>query len=220
MLIMIFLTGCLATAKPNDPAYAPVKPATAQPSTLTTGAIYQAGFERRLYEDNRARNVGDILTIVLQETTSASKKAETKTSKNTEVDMPNPTVFGNLPQFSAFGRYENTLQQSAEADRSFEGKGESKQENDLSGSITVTVAEVMANGNLMVRGEKWISLNRGDEYIRLTGIVRPDDVNPDNTVSSTKVADARITYSGSGEVSDSNAAGWLGRFFSSVIWPF
>jgi flagellar L-ring protein FlgH len=84
----------------------------------------------------------------------------------------------------------------------------------------VTVADVLPNGNLVVRGEKWLTLNQGDEYIQISGIVRPIDIRTDNTVLSGLVADARITYSGKGMVADSNKMGWLSRFFASAIWPF
>ncbi len=104
--------------------------------------------------------------------------------------------------------------------REFESTGDADQSNSLSGNITVSIAEVLPNGVLRVRGEKWLTLNRGDEYIRLSGLVRPEDIAPDNTVQSTRLADARISYSGTGEVHDANAMGWLAKFFISPIWPF
>jgi flagellar L-ring protein precursor FlgH len=90
----------------------------------------------------------------------------------------------------------------------------------LTGDITVTIAQVLANGNLVVRGEKWLTLNQGEEFIQISGIVRPADISPDNSVPSLRLADARITYSGKGQVANSNRPGWLNRFFSSVVWPF
>ena len=92
--------------------------------------------------------------------------------------------------------------------------------NSLSGNITVTVHDVLPNGVLMVKGEKWLTLNQGDEYIRISGMVRPQDIGSDNTVESTKLADARIAYSGTGSVNDSNVMGWMSRFFIGAIWPF
>jgi flagellar L-ring protein precursor FlgH len=103
-------------------------------------------------------------------------------------------------------------------ERSFEGSAKSDQSNSLRGSISVTVAEVLPNGILRIRGEKWLKLNQGDEYIRLTGLVRPEDIGTDNTIPSSKVADARIAYGGTGEFDDANRMGWLSRFFNSEWW--
>jgi flagellar L-ring protein precursor FlgH len=104
--------------------------------------------------------------------------------------------------------------------RSFEGEADASQSNSLSGAITVTIADVLPNGNLVVRGEKWLTLNQGEEFIQVSGIVRPQDVTTANTVLSTQIADARITYSGKGTLADSNRMGWLARFFNSPVWPF
>ncbi|WP_313327993.1 flagellar basal body L-ring protein FlgH, partial [Stutzerimonas balearica] len=98
--------------------------------------------------------------------------------------------------------------------------GQAGQSNSLSGSITVTVSEVLPNGILAVRGEKWLTLNTGDELVRIAGLVRSDDISTDNTVSSMRVADARITYSGTGAFADASQPGWLSRFFVSPLWPF
>jgi flagellar L-ring protein precursor FlgH len=92
--------------------------------------------------------------------------------------------------------------------------------NSLSGNITVTIHQVMPNGTMLVRGEKWLTLNQGDEYIRVSGLVRPQDIGPDNSIESTRLADARITYSGTGATHDANVMGWLARFFISPLWPF
>ncbi|HKK03898.1 MAG TPA: flagellar basal body L-ring protein FlgH, partial [Gammaproteobacteria bacterium] len=103
---------------------------------------------------------------------------------------------------------------------SFDGEGDAAQSNQLEGSITVTVSEVLPNGNLVIQGEKWVKINQGQEYIRLRGIVRPVDIGPDNTVLSTQVADAQLAYGGTGVVAQSNSPGWLTRFFNSPLWPF
>jgi flagellar L-ring protein precursor FlgH len=102
----------------------------------------------------------------------------------------------------------------------FAGEGTSDMSNSLSGSITVSVHEVLPNGVLLVRGEKWLTLNQGDEYIRLSGLVRPQDIGADNTLSSNKLADARIAYSGTGSVTDTNVMGWVSKFFISALMPF
>ena len=112
------------------------------------------------------------------------------------------------------------MNNSITGDRAFDGKADSSQSNSLIGNITVSVAERLPNGNLLVRGEKLININQGEEYIRLQGIIRPVDIGPDNAVASTKVADAKISYSARGALADSNKQGWLSRFFNSPIFPF
>ncbi len=112
------------------------------------------------------------------------------------------------------------LETSAGFERDLQALAQSRQSNELSGSVAVTVQAVYPNGNLLVSGEKWVSLNTGDEYIRLSGIVRAVDVGTDNSVLSTQIADARIQYSGRGAVADSNRPGLLARFFVNPIWPF
>ncbi len=214
-LCVVWMGGCAHTQP--DPAFAATRPPAAAPQQQNGGAIYQAGYSMFLFEDQRARRVGDILTVVLTETTSATKEANTSTDKTNEVAIANPKLFGyTLPH----GTSPTTLENSLSSEQKFEGKGSSKQNNSLAGTISVTVFEVQGNGNLMVRGEKMMTLNQGDEYVRISGIVRPQDIRPDNTVLSTQVADARIVYSGRGSVAESNAIGWLGRFFLGPLWPF
>jgi flagellar L-ring protein precursor FlgH len=104
--------------------------------------------------------------------------------------------------------------------RSFAGQSDSSQSNRIDGTITVSVVERLANGNLVVSGDKWITINRGEELVRVTGIVRPVDIGPDNSVVSTKVANARIDYRGVGTLASSNSPGWLTRFFNSPWFPF
>ena len=146
----------------------------------------------------------------------ASKSASTGTSRTAAVDTGNPVVLGRTITQDGLP----VLSSSVDANQSFEGAGSSSQSNQLLGDITVTVADVLANGNLVVRGEKWLTLNQGEEYIQVSGIVRPSDIRPDNSVESLRLADARIAYSGQGHVANSNRPGWLSRFFTSVIWPF
>jgi flagellar L-ring protein FlgH len=117
----------------------------------------------------------------------------------------------------SLGNY--SLDTNVTQNRNFNAEAESSQSNSLSGSITVSVVEVLPNGLLRVRGEKWLQLNRGSEYIRLTGMVRQQDIGPDNSVASTKLADARIGYSGTGDLAEANKMGWVSRFFNSAWWP-
>ena len=223
--LLFLLSGC-ATMQPAPSDYRPAYPPVSTAPPQTSGGIYQAGYSMALFEDIKARRVGDTITIVLQERTQASKDAKTETSKENDITIANPTLLGSAPQFNAPGilplasNRGNTLAAELSSGQEFKGEGSSSQGNSLTGNITVTVVDVLGNGNLVVRGEKWLTLNQGDEYIQISGIVRPIDVRTDNTVLSGQVADARITYSGKGMVADSNKMGWLSRFFASAIWPF
>ena len=213
----ILLTACGTTPLKPDPAFAPTEPAVNAAPPITDGSIYRAGYNVSLFEDSRARHVGDIITIVLSENTSADKKADTTTGKKNSVDIANPTLFGKqLPS----GKITFSLDQNLQSDQAFTGSGESSQSNTVTGTIAVTVAQVLANGNLEVRGEKRLMLNQGAEYIKVSGIVRPQDITSDNTVLSTQVADAHIIYGGKGAMASANSNGWLGRFFQSRFWPF
>lgn len=220
ILVGLLVSGCSVVPvepKPNDPDYAPIPPSSLEPPRLVNGAIYQAPAPRAytqvaLFEDRTARNVGDILTIELVENTSAKKETETEIKKDTGITTPEPTLFQRVTDFG--------LQTSVDNQLDFKGEADSDQKNSLQGSISVTVVDVLPNGVLRVRGEKWIRLNRGDEYIRISGLVRPDDISPNNSVPSVKVADARIAYSQTGELAHANSMGWLSKFFNSPIWPF
>lgn len=214
--LALLLSACIQPApKPNDPAYAPVLASPAQIAAPTGGSIYRANYGMDLFADRRAARVGDVLEVMLTERTAAKKKADTSVSKNSSADISNPLILG-VPVTR--GQY--NLETNPTANRDFEGEGESEQNNSLQGSITVTVANVLPNGLLEIRGEKWLTLNRGEELIRLRGYVRPEDISADNRVSSTRIADARITYAGTGELADANEMGWLSKFFNSRWFPF
>lgn len=226
LLLSLFTMGCSTTAsKLAEEGFETVRPPFVSPPPPQQGAIFQAGYGISLYEDIRARRVGDILTIVLSERTNASKQATTSTAKATTVDMDNPVLFGNplsfdLPRPFNPSKPNATLETRVNSDNQFDGQGDSAQSNSLTGNITVTVAEVLPNGNLIVQGQKRMTINQGDEFVRFSGIVRPTDINPDNSVPSTKVANARIAYVGDGALADANEQGWLARFFNSKWWPF
>jgi flagellar L-ring protein precursor FlgH len=218
---LALLQGC-ATTPADTAGYAATLP---QPDRLpppTSGAIYRAGEEMTLFQDPKAHRVGDIITIVLVEQTSASKKADTTTSKKQDVAMDNPTLFGLPLSFNMPGKpgRDLNLATTLSGTRDFAGSGDSSQSNQLTGNVSVTVAEVLSNGNLVVRGEKRLTINQGDEYLKFSGIVRPEDIAPDNTVLSTSVADARISYVGKGMLDEANSNGWLARLFNSKWWPF
>ncbi len=216
------LAGCVApVAKPNDPYYAPVLPRTPLPSAANNGSIYQAGFEQNLYDDRKAYRVGDIITITLSEKTAASKAASNGITKNSSNSIGLTSLFGaGLSTNNPVGSGDLSLNVGYNGARTTKGDGKAAQSNSLTGSVTVTVAEVLPNGILAVRGEKWMTLNTGDELVRIAGLIRADDIATDNTVSSTRVADARITYSGTGSFADSSQPGWFDRFFLSPLFPF
>jgi flagellar L-ring protein precursor FlgH len=226
VVIVALLVGC-ANTPTRDPAYAATRPVAMPPVPANPGAIYQPGFALSLFEDQRARRIGDLLTIKLVESTSASKKANTATKKETAMDLTSPTVLGTginikrVPTFLPLQQHKNlNMGVSIDGESEFTGEGSSSQSNSLTGNITVTVAEVMPNGNLVVKGEKLLTLNQGHEHVRIQGIVRAADIAPDNSVLSTQVADAQITYAGEGAVADSNTQGWITKFFNSGWWPF
>jgi len=218
--LIILLPGCAMMdnmAKPrHDLEYAPAKQLSYQVPQNNNGSIYQAGYEVRLFEDIRARRIGDILTINLVEKTDATKESDTDIKKDNTSNISVPTILGVLdPSFKALN-----LNSALSSSNAFTGESESTQKNSLSGSITVSVIDVLPNGYLKIRGEKRVRLNQGNEYIRVAGIIRPTDINPDNSVESTKIADATIMYTGEGALADANKIGWIARFFISAVFPF
>lgn len=215
----LVLMGC-DTLPSRDPDFAPVQPADLRPPQQSNGGIYQAGYDMRLFEDHAARRVGDILTVIFDENTIAKKQANSKATKNSDVTVKGsaPAVFG-IPTQDIMGSDLSTSMQYS-VDRETEGKGDARQSNNLTGDISVTVVEVLPNGNLRVRGEKRVTMNDGSEYIRLAGIVRPIDINVANRVPSSRVADATIMYTGDGALADTNKPGWISRILSSPWFLF
>ena len=223
---IMLLAGCNSTPR-RDPAFSPAYPAAfPEPIQRHTGAIYQAGYDVALFEDLRARRIGDILTVRLAEATNASKSSSTEHDRTTENTITNPTILGANPVFDLPGVLPlsqtegNNLGTNLSSESAFSGESDSAQSNSLDGDITVTVADVFPNGNLYVRGEKRLNLNQGNEYIKISGIVRPVDIATDNSVPSTKIADATIIYNGDGAGADANKLGWIARFFISAVFPF
>jgi flagellar L-ring protein precursor FlgH len=215
ILSLALLAGCDTMPK-RDPDFSPVQPADLRPPPANSGAIFQSGYDMRLFEDHAARRVGDVLTITLNERTNAIKRAELGTQKDTSISVEAPYLMGMNPA-TVLGR---DIKTEVATKQSFDGQGDALQFNQLTGSISVTVVEVLPNGNLKVRGEKRVALNDGSEYIRLAGIVRPIDIDVANIVPSSKVADATIMYTGDGAMAESSKMGWITRFFNSPIFPF
>lgn len=184
-----------------------------RPQPMANGAIYQAhrGYQP-LFEDRRPRMIGDILTIVLNEEVSASKNSASNANRKGSTGLTPKVVPKGLSDLA-------NLETDVEGTNDFAGSGGSKANNSFTGTITVTVLEVMANGNLRVRGEKQIAINQGTEFIRFSGVVNPRTITGQNTVPSTQVADARIEYVGDGYINEAQTMGWLQRFFLNIS-PF
>lgn len=218
-LFALSLAGCTAMSRPRiepgDPDFAPIPAQELEPRDVNSGAIFQSTRRYSLYGDQVGLNVGDILTIVLEEKTQSSKTAASSITKDQQINIAEGQVLGSGISASNLSLLTNLL-----ARRDFEGDAEADQSNSLAGKITVSVIDVLPNGILRVRGEKWVSLTNGDEYIRVMGLVRPADIRPDNTVSSTRIADARIAYAGTGAFDQANRQGWAAEFFNSEWWPF
>ncbi|MFK7912683.1 MAG: flagellar basal body L-ring protein FlgH [Pseudomonadales bacterium] len=216
LLLIAILGGCVIQPVPSrpEPHYEPVLPPSAAPEQATLGALYQAGSFGSLFVDRRALGVGDVVTIRLEERTTSQKSAETSVTKDTSNQIINPKLLGSL--IRGTGTDDLNLMDS---NTDFSGGAASDQSNSLSGTLTAVIAEVYPNGLMRVRGEKWLNLNRGEEYLRVSGLLRPADIDDDNSVSSTRLADARIAYSGTGALADSNVPSWLARFFLSPRFP-
>lgn len=187
-------------------------PAPVAPPPPANGAIFQisSGYAA-LYEGSRARRVGDPLTIILVERTAASKSASSKLDSGGGFSITPPTT-GPASLFAQ-------TDASISGKRNFGGTGATDQSNTLTGEVSVTVAAVYPNGTMLVQGQKRVTLNRGDEFVQIKGLVRVADIDADNRVASTRVADAQIAYTGRGDVARASRQGWLSRFFS-VVSPF
>ena len=214
-IIVLMLVACTPIPT-KDPDFAPVQPASLIPPVQNSGSIYQAGYDMRLFEDNKARRVGDVLSIIFNEATQANKAADLSQEKQNSMSFTAPSLYG-MAVSTMTG---SDLKTTVASDNKFTGTGKADQSNSLTGNISVTVIELLPNGDLKVRGEKRVTLNQGDEYVRLSGIVRPIDIDPSNTVSSDKVADATIMYTGNGSMADASKMGWLSRILNSAWIPF
>jgi flagellar L-ring protein FlgH len=214
VFFLLCLTAC--SSKPDSPladnsdwekgAASPM--VSQQAAAASEGSLYTDSYMFTLFEDKRAFRVGDILTVELNERTQSSKSADSAVDRNTNVNLGVP-VLGNANVSDLAMQLQNS--------QNYEGESSASQQNFLRGAITVRVTEVLPNGALTIRGEKWIQLNQGDEYIRLQGIVRAEDIDVTNRISSQRIADARITYAGKGGLADAAEPGWISTLFSSYL---
>ncbi|MBS1190262.1 MAG: lfgH [Rhodocyclaceae bacterium] len=210
-LAAALLAAC-AVLPPEPPTEAPVPPPNPPMARKgQSGGVFVADTPWALTSDTRVFRTGDVLTVMLQETTQASKRAGTQFDKGSSVSVQPSTLVLNQ---------KIATETSISAQRDFAGKASSTQENMLQGAITVIVQEVLPNGLLRIQGEKSLYLNQGEEMVRVAGYVRAADIDTDNRISSQRIANARIAYSGKGALADANSAGWLTRFFVSPWMPF
>lgn len=219
-VIAVLNTACVRSpirqAKAPDP-YAATKPEPQDVRPKYNGAIYQEGMTVGMFDTRTARRKGDILTIHLEESASAGAQSNTSANKENSVDLQSPTIAGDTVK-DKDGK--EVLNNQFDGGREFSGGGDTAQSHNLTGKITVTVAEVLPNNYLLVRGQKILNLNQANEFIRITGIVRPDDIRPDNTVLSHRLADAQVMYGDSGTMASANSMGPLGKFFNSKNYPY
>jgi flagellar L-ring protein FlgH len=201
----------LTAGKAPPPDFSATHPAAPQVAPAN-GAIFQAtsGYAP-LTSGARASMVGDVLTIALVERTAATKSTSQTTDRGGSIGLTPPST----GPFSLF----NSSDVTASGTNAFKGQGQAAQSNALSGEISVTIAAVYPNGTMLIRGQKLVTLNRGDEFIQVSGLIREADIGSDNRVLSTRIADARISYTGKGEMARASRQGWLQRFFSKVS-PF
>jgi len=227
LILLVILSGCTTTGERL--ATAPVYDIDAVDAVVAdnyrNGSLYNSQSSISLYNDNKAARVGDIITILLVEQTNAAKSASTTTKKDNNLDVANPTILGSafsgsVPGVLPFGGVNRGLDASLSSTKTFNGEGDSAQSNKMTGTVSAIVVKRLQNGNLVVSGKKRITINNGDEYLHITGVVRPKDISSTNTIQSTKIANAEIAYSGTGVVSSVNETGWLTRFFNSKWWPF
>jgi flagellar L-ring protein precursor FlgH len=219
-LLALGLGGCATT--PPTAVHQPMtaRPAYRQMPQATSGSIFQDVSVRPLFEDRRARYVGDILTVSITENNAASAESASNAKRSgavsARVGALNVYPLNKIKQFNKLA----DMSVDTNSSNTFEGSGDVENTNAFKGTITVTVIEVYPNGNLLVSGEKQVAIGHQQEFIRLSGVVNPRDVKSEtNSVESSRVADARIEYKASGYVSEAQVMGWLARFFLSAL-PF
>ncbi len=216
--IVYLLQGC--ATEPVDmvlrpsPEFQPVYPLASNRQKIATGGIYSNRQSDAWFGRGRNYQVGDIITVLLNESTQAARTQNTDVSRESKNSLPSGlnTKFGNISPFLD-GSNINANNNSSK------GTGKADQQASLSGSVAVTVVEILANGNLVIRGEKKVGLAEGTEVIQVSGVIRPEDVGPNSTVQSRRLANAQIAYRGSGDLANATRAGW-GTSLMHKYWPF
>lgn len=226
MAIVLLSLGSLLSscASPQQPLMTIQEPLEeihdAQPVARETGSLWQQG-EQSMFSDRKARDVGDIVTVLISETASASKQASTSTDRTSSVSASVPNLFGleNSKVFTGQNPIDLSSLVSADFSNGFDGTGSTSRKEALTASLTTQVVGRYPNGQLKIRGGKEVMVNNEVQIIYLTGIIRPVDITAANTVSSTKILNARISYTGKGAISDKQSPGWAARVLDNV-WPF
>jgi len=221
-IILLFMAllaaGCAHDLRENSRPVMPKQIEKPRPD-YSSGSIWQSS-SGGLVEDFKARARGDTLTVVITETASASKEATTGTSRKTELAAGIPNLLGLETKMTGISKWMDLDKLlSADTSSKFDGSGSTTRKEKLNATITAQVVDVLANGNLLIEGRRNVMVNNEDQIIVLEGIVRPKDISADNIVSSAQIADARITYSGKGIISDRQRPGWLMNIVDKV-WPF
>jgi flagellar L-ring protein FlgH len=217
------LAGCSSPPKMAAEEFAPIVQLPPEPEKLVTGSIYNGGRNDNWFGRKKDYRVGDIITVILNEQTQANRVTNTSAVRETSNDVAAglvPNIVSNLPGFARdrAGRITNGLKLDG-SEISSEATGSADQRASLSGSVAVTVTQVLSNGNLVVRGEKVLDLSEGSETIRVAGIVRSEDIAPNGTVFSRRLANAQIAYTGTGDLANANKVPW-GTGILMKLWPF
>ena len=228
-MTFIFLTGCAGLSKDPSNMVQTVKVQKTkfdvyEPPKPEEGSLWSEMSEVGLFQDMKARKVGDIVTVRIIEDPEAELNANTKTSRTSSIDAAKLKFLGYM---KALAEKNSRLAQDPGTDDlilaslglKHDGKGSTDRDGHVKAYITAVVEKVLFNGNLYISGQREVRVNNETQYITLSGVVRPKDITSSNEVSSTYVADARITYSGNGPVADKQKPGWLGRILDHV-WPF
>ncbi|MDP2564350.1 flagellar basal body L-ring protein FlgH [Pseudoalteromonas marina] len=181
------------------------------------GSLFASSMSVSPYGEVYAKQVGDVLTVLLTESMSAKKSSASNSTKSTEANVEPLSLLGSNVTTRSLGGVDMSVGMGS--DSTFKGSGSATQSNAIDGYVSVTVNRVLPNGYLYVRGEKWIQINTGDELVQVSGIVRPDDIMAGNVIESTKMADARIVYSGEGFMREASEPGWLFKVFNNSWWP-
>jgi len=209
------MVGCSSTEAPNLPqaTFTPVQPLHSSTPRQSTGAIYNGRQSDNWFGRGRNFEVGDMVTVILDESTQAKRATTTAVSRNSTIDVLSTSALAK-PRSGVLGAIKLDGMSTDS-----QGTGAADQQASLTGSLAVSITEVMANGNLVVRGEKQLSLSEGSEIIQISGVIRPEDISPNNTVLSRRLAHAQISYRGSGDLAAAAKPGWATQLINR-FWPF